>query len=216
MTFIKIKINNIDFYLKGNYTIFQFCSMIGINIPCFCYHEKLSIAGNCRMCLVEINPDTNLVLACTTTLLSNMNIYTQNLRVKKARESVMEFLLVNHPLDCPICDQGGECDLQDLCYDVGYDNSRLIKYYKRSVDNLNYMGPMIKTLMTRCIHCTRCVRFLNLVSSDEDFNLLGRGKSVEISAYIYKYLHNELSANIIDLCPVGALTSMPYAFEGRP
>jgi len=213
---MELRINNVLYKTDADYTVFQFCSKLGINIPCFCYHEKLSIAGNCRMCLVQTNPDANLTLACTTRLAPGFNIFTENLRVRRARESVMEFLLINHPLDCPVCDQGGECDLQDLCFTNGSDMGRTVKYSKRAIDNLNSVGPLVKTLMTRCIHCTRCIRYLNLVCGDDDFVLGGRGRATEISAYIHKHYQNEMSANIIDLCPVGALTSMAYTFEGRP
>jgi len=195
-------------------TIFQFCSSCNINLPCFCYHEKLTIAGNCRICLVEAN--NALVVSCAMPLLDNMRIYTNSKRVRKARESVMEFLLVNHPLDCPICDQGGECDLQDISLTFGSDRGRFYEYNKRSVDNLNCCGPLVKTVMTRCIHCTRCVRFITEISGAFDFGVLGRGNSMEIGTYIERFIFDELSANIIDLCPVGALTSMPYAFTARP
>jgi len=182
-------------------------------LPCFCYHEKLTIAGNCRICLVEANGA--LVVSCAMPIVDNMRIFTNSKRVRKSRESVMEFLLVNHPLDCPICDQGGECDLQDISLTFGSDRGRFYEYAKRSVDNL-YCGPLIKTVMTRCIHCTRCVRFITEISGAFDFGVLGRGNSMEIGTYIEKFIFDELSANIIDLCPVGALTSMPYAFSARP
>lgn len=149
-------------------------------------------------------------------ILDNMRINTDNKRVRKARESVMEFLLVNHPLDCPICDQGGECDLQDLSMTFGSDRGRFYEYSKRSVDNLYCAGPLIKTVMTRCIHCTRCVRFITEVSGAFDLGVIGRGNAMEIGTYIERFIFDELSANIIDLCPVGALTSMPYAFSARP
>jgi len=164
--------------------------------------------------LVEAN--NALVVSCAMPLLDNMRIYTNSVRVRRARESVMEFLLVNHPLDCPICDQGGECDLQDISLTFGSDRGRFYEYNKRSVDNLNCCGPMVKTIMTRCIHCTRCVRFITEISGSFDFGALGRGNSMEIGTYIEQFIVDELSANIIDLCPVGALTSMPYAFTARP
>jgi len=149
-------------------------------------------------------------------LVDNMRIFTNSKRVRTARENVMEFLLVNHPLDCPICDQGGECDLQDISLTFGTDRGRFYEYNKRSVDNLYSCGPLIKTVMTRCIHCTRCVRFITEISGAFDFGVLGRGNLMEIGTYIERFIHDELSANIIDLCPVGALTSMPYAFLARP
>jgi len=195
-------------------TIFQFCFLKNINLPCFCYYEKLSIAGNCRMCLVQVN--AGLAVSCAITLMDGMTIYTDNKRVRNARESVLEFLLANHPLDCPICDQGGECDLQDIAFIFGSDRGRFNEFYKRAVDNLNCCGPFIKTIMTRCIHCTRCVRFLTEISGIFNLGILGRGNSMEIGLYIENFLDSEISGNIIDLCPVGALTSMPFAFSGRP
>ena len=199
--------------MNETYTIFQFCSKNGINLPCFCYHEKLTIAGNCRICLVEAN--NALVVSCAIPLMDGMKIFTNSKRVRKGREGVLQFLLINHPLDCPICDQGGECDLQDIALTFGLDRGRFFEYKKRSVDNLDSCGPLIKTVMTRCIHCTRCVRFVNEISGLFDLGTLGRGSSMEIGTFIERFLHDELSANIIDLCPVGALTSMPYAFSAR-
>jgi len=196
-------------------TIFQFCAKIGINLPCFCYHEKLTIAGNCRMCLVEVSTAANLVVSCAMPILDKMQIFTFTKRVRKAREHVLEFLLLNHPLDCPICDQGGECDLQDLSMVIGTDRSRFYESFKRAVDNLHCLGPLVKTVMTRCIHCTRCVRFLNEVSGVPALGVIGRGQSMEIGTYISNFITDELLGNIIDLCPVGALTSMPYAFNAR-
>jgi NADH-quinone oxidoreductase chain G len=215
----KIKIDDIEYNIDkndinlNNLTIFQFCYNKGITIPCFCYHEKLSIAGNCRICLVQIN--NNLGVSCSINIADNMFIYTNNKRVNEARESVLEFLLINHPLDCPICDQGGECDLQDISLIFGSDRGRFYEMKKRAVDNFSQNGPLIKTLMTRCIHCTRCVRFANEVS-DFTLGILNRGQSMEIGTYYNLNLLDELSGNIIDLCPVGALTSMPYAFRARP
>jgi NADH-quinone oxidoreductase chain G len=200
--------------LDGEWTVLQFCLMIGITIPYFCYNEKLTIAGNCRMCLVELN--NNIVVSCATTLDSGMSIYTNNKRVQWSREGILEFLLVNHPLDCPICDQGGECDLQDISLIFGSDRGRFYDDYKRSIDNLNCCGPLIKTVMTRCIHCTRCVRFLNEVSGVFELGVFGRGLFSEIGTFVESTFMDELSGNIIDLCPVGALTSMPYAFTARP
>jgi NADH dehydrogenase/NADH:ubiquinone oxidoreductase subunit G len=206
---------NINKSDKGlsNFTIFQYCYNKGITIPCFCYHEKLSIAGNCRACLVQVN--NVLGASCAISIADGMVIYTNNKRAKEAREAVLEFLLVNHPLDCPICDQGGECDSQDISLIFGPDRGRFYEEKKRAVDSFSQNGPLIKTIMTRCIHCTRCVRFANEVS---DFSLgaLGRGLFMEIGSYFNINLLDELSGNIIDLCPVGASTSMPYAFKARP
>jgi NADH dehydrogenase/NADH:ubiquinone oxidoreductase subunit G len=209
-----VTVDNIFYEATDVYTIFQFCSLKNINLPCFCYHEKLTIAGNCRICLVEAN--NVLVVSCALPLIDNMRIYTDSKRVKKARESVMEFLLVNHPLDCPICDQGGECDLQDISLIFGADRGRFYESKKRSVDNLNCCGPLIKTVMTRCIHCTRCVRFINEIAGAFNFGVLGRGNLMEIGSYIEFFSVDSLSGNIVDLCPVGALTSMVYAFTARP
>ena len=194
-------------------TIYQFLYSINKVLPCFCYHEKLTIAGNCRMCLVEANGA--LVVSCAMPLVENMQILTNSDRVVHARENVLEFLLANHPLDCPVCDQGGECDLQDIGRSFGIDRGRFYEQ-KRSVDNLTCFGPMVKTVMTRCIHCTRCVRFLNEYSDNYQLGILGRGSAMEIGTYINTFISDELCANVIDLCPVGALTSMPYAFTARP
>jgi len=213
--FMYVFIDNKRYALNFKSTIFQFCAAIGINLPCFCYHEKLTIAGNCRMCLVEVSTSANLVVSCAMPILEKMHIFTISKRVRKAREGVLEFLLLNHPLDCPICDQGGECDLQDLSMVIGTDRSRFYEPLKRSVDNLHCVGPLVKTIMTRCIHCTRCVRFLNEIGSTTDLGVIGRGMSMEIGTYIQKFINDELLGNIIDLCPVGALTSMPYAFRLR-
>jgi NADH-quinone oxidoreductase chain G len=196
-----------------NMTIYQYCQTKNITLPCFCYHEKLTIAGNCRMCLVEVNGA--LAISCSMPLSDRMNIITSSQRLLHSRETVLEFLLVNHPLDCPICDQGGECDLQDITLIFGMDRGRFYSE-KRSVDNLNCFGPLVKTIMTRCIHCTRCVRFLNEYTDTFDLGTIGRGNSMEIGTYIETVINDELSANIIDLCPVGALTSMPYTFTARP
>jgi len=167
------------------------------------------------MCLVEVSTAANLVVSCAMPLLDKMRISTFSKRVRKARENILEFLLVNHPLDCPVCDQGGECDLQDLSMVVGTDRSRFYESFKRAVDNLQCFGPLIKTVMTRCIHCTRCVRFLNEISGDVELGVIGRGLSMEIGTYVESFISDELLGNIIDLCPVGALTSMPYAFQTR-
>lgn len=197
------------------FTILQACSAAGVEVPRFCYHEKLSIAGNCRMCLVEVNNSKKLVASCAVPVSENLKVYTNNLRVKKARESVLEFLLANHPLDCPICDQGGECDLQDITVAFGSDRGRFYELEKRAVED-KYCGPLIKTVMTRCIHCTRCIRFISEVSGYPDMGTTGRGTRMEVGTYVTKSLMDELSSNIIDLCPVGALTSKPYSFTSRP
>ncbi|MAY31663.1 MAG: NADH dehydrogenase (quinone) subunit G [Rhodovulum sp.] len=198
----------------GQYTVLQICEQLGYTIPRFCYHDKLSVAGNCRMCLVEMENAPKPIASCAFPQTPNMVIHTNSLITQKAREGVLEFLLLNHPLDCPICDQGGECDLQDQALVFGNDSGRYYDY-KRSVTNKN-CGPLVKTIMTRCIHCTRCVRFATEVAGIEDLGATGRGGNVEIGTYIEKVLESEVSGNVIDLCPVGALTSKPYAFKGRP
>jgi len=209
---IRIKINNIEFFVKKNISILEACRYVGIFIPRFCYHEKLSIAGNCRMCLVDNG--IKLVSSCTAVVEDNPQIFTDTPMVKKARENVIESLLLNHPLDCPICDQGGECDLQDQTKLFGGDYSRFF-HSKRGVEDKE-CGPLIKTIMTRCIHCTRCVRYGTEVAGVDYFGTLNRGGSTEIGNYIPKLFDSEISGNVIDLCPVGALTSKPYAFKARP
>tara|TARA_X000000950_G_scaffold285064_2_gene389749 strand:+ start:5737 stop:7779 length:2043 start_codon:yes stop_codon:yes gene_type:complete len=210
----KIKIDNIETDVDSGLTVLQACESIGVEIPRFCYHERLSIAGNCRMCLVEMENSPKPVASCAMPVAEGMVIKTKSELVKKARKGVMEFLLINHPLDCPICDQGGECDLQDQAMAFGKGFSRFDES-KRAVKNKN-LGPLIKTHMTRCIHCTRCVRFIEEVAGTEQLGLLGRGEESEISSFLEKTIDTELSGNIIDLCPVGALTSKPYAFIARP
>jgi NADH dehydrogenase (ubiquinone) Fe-S protein 1 len=200
--------------VNSNMSILQACESAKIVVPRFCYHERLSVAGNCRMCLVEISKAPKLVASCAMPVVQNMVVFTDSLVVKKAREGVLEFLLVNHPLDCPVCDQGGECDLQDQTMIFGSDRSRF-REYKRAVED-KQCGPLIKTVMTRCIHCTRCVRFANEVIGLPALGTSGRGNSIEIGLYIKKLFTSELSGNIIDLCPVGALTSKPYTFAARP
>jgi len=200
-------------------TILEAAALAGVEIPRFCYHERLSIAGNCRMCLVEVEKSIKPVASCAMpVMMPGMKIKTNSDYAKKAREGVMEFLLKNHPLDCPICDQGGECDLQDQSMAFGSDKSRLQVELdaKRSVEDKN-IGTLVKTIMTRCIHCTRCVRFMNEVAGSEDFGTTGRGEQMQIGTYLDNtVLLSELSGNIVDLCPVGALTSKPYAFTARP
>jgi NADH dehydrogenase/NADH:ubiquinone oxidoreductase subunit G len=210
---IEIIINNNKYFFEKNLTVLQACEQAHITIPRFCYHEKLSVAGNCRMCLVEIEKSPKPVAACAMPLTPGMVIFTETPLVKKAREAVLEFLLINHPLDCPICDQGGECDLQDLTLNYGSDRSRFFEL-KHGVEDKE-CGPIVKTIMTRCIHCTRCVRFLSEIAGIEIFGALGRGEHMEIGSFLNKYLKTELSGNLVDLCPVGALTSKPYAFLAR-
>ena len=210
----KIIINNKEIDFEEGMTVLQACELAGVEIPRFCYHERLSIAGNCRMCLVEMEKSSKPIASCAMPATEGMNIKTNTLMVEKARKGVMEFLLANHPLDCPVCDQGGECDLQDQSLYYGFDKSRF-KENKREVKD-KYMGPLIKTIMTRCIHCTRCIRFATEVGGVTELGAIGRGENMEITTYLEKSMESELSANVIDLCPVGALTSKPYAFEARP
>jgi NADH dehydrogenase (ubiquinone) Fe-S protein 1 len=210
---INLFVDDIAVSVKKNATVLQACDSVGIEIPRFCFHERLLIAGNCRMCLVEIEKSPKPVASCTLPVMENMKVYTNTPLVNKARESVLEFLLLNHPLDCPICDQGGECDLQDQALVFGSDSGRFYDY-KRGVENKN-CGPLVKTIMTRCIHCTRCVRFATEIAGVPELGTTGRGKHTEIGTYVEKMLSSELSGNIIDLCPVGALTSKPYAFTAR-
>jgi NADH dehydrogenase (ubiquinone) Fe-S protein 1 len=194
--------------------IIDFCVLKGYVIPRFCYHSQLSIAGNCRMCLVEISDSIKPIVSCAMLLRPSIKIFTNTSLIKKARENVLEFLLINHPLDCPICDQGGECDLQDQTLLFGNDRGRFYELKKVSFDkNCNLF---IKTIMTRCIHCTRCIRFLNDLNLNFELGMLGRGYNMEIGNYIENNINSELASNIIDLCPVGALTSKIYAFKARP
>jgi len=210
----KININGKEIEFEKGMTVLQACELADVEIPRFCYHEKLSIAGNCRMCLVEIEKSPKPIASCAMPANEGMNIKTNTEFVKKARKGMMEFLLANHPLDCPVCDQGGECDLQDQSLFYGFDKSRFSEN-KREVKD-KYMGPLIKTQMTRCIHCTRCVRFAEEIAGVPEIGAIGRGENMEITTYLEQSMTSELSANVIDLCPVGALTSKPYAFEARP
>jgi NADH dehydrogenase (ubiquinone) Fe-S protein 1 len=194
-------------------TILQACEQAGVHVPRFCYHERLSIAGNCRMCLVEVEKAPKPMASCAMPVMPEMKIFTNSPLTKKAREGVMEFLLINHPLDCPICDQGGECELQDQAMAFGSDRSRYF-FDKRTVEDKN-LGPLVKTIMTRCIHCTRCVRFATEVAGVPALGTVGRGRDTEIGTYISRMFDSEVSGNVIDLCPVGALTSKPYAFTAR-
>jgi NADH-quinone oxidoreductase subunit G len=209
----KLTINEREIEVPDGLTVLQACEIAGVEIPRFCYHERLSVAGNCRMCLVEMERAPKLIASCAMPVNDGMVIRTDTPTVEKARKGVMEFLLINHPLDCPICDQGGECDLQDQAMAYGYDRSRYDEN-KRAVPD-KYMGPLIKTIMTRCIHCTRCVRFATEVAGVEDIGLLNRGERVEITT-LERAIDSEMSGNLVDVCPVGALTSKPYAFNARP
>ena len=211
---IKVTVDNKDIMVDEGITVLQACELAGKEIPRFCYHDRLSIAGNCRMCLVEVEKSLKPVASCAMPVTEGMVIRTDTSLVKKARNGVMEFLLINHPLDCPICDQGGECDLQDQAIGYGYKLSRYSEH-KRAVKE-KYMGPLVKTIMTRCIHCTRCIRFATEIAGVEELGAINRGENMEITTYLEKSMTSELSANVIDLCPVGALTSKPYEFKSRP
>ena len=211
---LKLKVNDIDIEVVEGLTVLQACEKAGVEIPRFCYHEKLSIAGNCRMCLVEMENSPKPIASCAMPVADGMNIKTNTPKIEKSRKGVMEFLLANHPLDCPVCDQGGECDLQDQSMFYGIDKSRF-KENKRDVPDKN-MGPLIKTQMTRCIHCTRCIRFATEIAGVPEIGAIGRGEDMQITTYLEQSVQSELSGNVIDLCPVGALTSKPYVFEARP
>ncbi|NXH54600.1 NDUS1 oxidoreductase, partial [Rhabdornis inornatus] len=213
--------NQIEVFVDGHpvlvnpgTTVLQACEKAGVQIPRFCYHDRLSVAGNCRMCLVEIEKAPKPVAACAMPVMKGWNILTNSEKSRKAREGVMEFLLANHPLDCPICDQGGECDLQDQSMMFGSDRSRF-RESKRAVEDKN-IGPLVKTIMTRCIQCTRCIRFASEIAGVDDLGTTGRGNDMQVGTYVEKMFMSELSGNIIDICPVGALTSKPYAFTARP
>jgi NADH-quinone oxidoreductase subunit G len=218
----KLIVDGTEIDVPAEYTLLQACEAAGAEIPRFCFHERLSIAGNCRMCLVEVKGSPKPVASCAWAVKDCRPgpngeppvINTKTAMVKKAREGVMEFLLINHPLDCPICDQGGECDLQDQAMAYGVDSSRF-KENKRAVED-KYIGPLVKTIMTRCIHCTRCIRFATEVAGTPELGAIGRGEDMEITTYLEHAMTSELQGNVIDLCPVGALTSKPYAFQARP
>ena len=211
----KLKVDGIEVEVPQGATVLQACEAAGKEIPRFCYHERLSIAGNCRMCLVEVKPGPPKPQAsCALPAAENQEIFTTTPMVKHAREGIMEFLLINHPLDCPICDQGGECDLQDQSVAYGRGHSRYAEN-KRAVTE-KYMGPIVKTIMTRCIQCTRCVRFAEEVAGVEEIGAIYRGENMQITSYLEEAVSSELSGNVVDLCPVGALTSKPYAYEARP
>ena len=211
---LKVYVDDKEIEVEDGSTVMQACEKKGVEIPRFCFHERLSIAGNCRMCLVALEGSPKPIASCAMPAAEGMKIITNSESVRAAREGIMEFLLINHPLDCPICDQGGECDLQDQALYYGRGNTRY-EEDKRSVENKPF-GPLIKTTMTRCIHCTRCVRFMDEVAGVHDLGAIGRGEDMEIITNSPSGLGGELSGNIIDLCPVGALTSAPYAFKARP
>jgi NADH dehydrogenase/NADH:ubiquinone oxidoreductase subunit G len=200
--------------INSKFTVLQYCDRHNISIPRFCYHDSLSIAGNCRMCLIELESSIKPVIACSTNFSMNARYNTNTKIVKKMRENILELLLINHPLDCPICDQGGECDLQDQTIVFGSDKGRY-REAKRSVEDKN-LGGFVKTIMTRCIHCTRCVRFFEEIAGNGMMGTFGRGRDTEIGTYVETEFNTILSGNVIDLCPVGALTSKPYAFTARP
>ena len=210
---MRIKLNGLLYNNVNFQTIYRFSGSRRIPLPNFCYHEKLMVAGNCRACMVEVN--SRLAVSCCVPLIDNMLIYTNTSRVIKARKYVIEFLLANHPLDCPVCDLGGECDLQDISNLYGSEKGRFYESNQTPPNNLDSLGPIIKTVMTRCIRCTRCTRFAQELLGSVDLGITGRGKFTEISTYVVRYIDNELLGNIIDLCPVGALTSMPFAFSAR-
>lgn len=210
---VKLTVNHQEIEVEEGSTVLQACEKLDIEVPTFCYHSKLSIAGNCRMCLVEMEKSPKLIASCAMPASEGMVIHTHTEKVQKARRGILELLLINHPLDCPICDQGGECDLQDLTFNYGPNASRF-DFNKRIVAE-KYMGPLIKTIMTRCIHCTRCVRFANEIAGVPEMGALYRGEHTEITSYLEKALSSELSGNMVDICPVGALTNKPYAFKGR-
>src|SRR5215217_3339741 len=208
------KVNGVEVEFEPGMTVLQVAELAGEEIPRFCYHERLSIAGNCRMCLVEVKPGPPKPQAsCALPAAENQEIFTNTPMVKKAREGVMEFLLINHPLDCPICDQGGECDLQDQALAYGRPFSRF-EENKRAVDD-KYMGPVIKTAMTRCIQCTRCIRFSEEVAGVPELGMLYRGEDSQITSYLERAVATEMAGNLADVCPVGALLQRPQAFETR-
>jgi NADH-quinone oxidoreductase subunit G len=209
-----LTINGISIEVAPGTSIIQACEQLGVEVPRFCYHERLSVPANCRMCLVEQKGAPKPVASCAMPCADKMEIFTDTPLVHKARKGVMEFLLINHPLDCPICDQGGECDLQDQALGFGFDRGRYIEN-KRAVDE-KYLGPLIKTFMTRCIQCTRCVRFADEIAGAPEIGLMGRNEKVEIGTYVESAITSELSGNLVDVCPVGALTSKPYSFAARP
>ena len=210
----KLTVDGMAVEVPNGASVLQACEAVGIEIPRFCYHERLSVAGNCRMCLVEVEKAPKPIASCAYPVADGMVVRTDTAMVRQARRGVMEFLLINHPLDCPICDQGGECDLQDQAYSYGMDHSRFAEN-KRAVKD-KYLGPLVKTFMTRCIHCTRCIRFSSEVAGVSEMGATARGENMEVGTYIEKALSTELSGNLIDICPVGALLNKPYSFTARP
>jgi NADH-quinone oxidoreductase subunit G len=219
----KLKVDGKEIEVPDHFTLLQACEEAGAEVPRFCFHERLSVAGNCRMCLIEVKGGPPKPAASCAMGVRDLRpgpngeapeVFTNTPMVKKAREGVMEFLLINHPLDCPICDQGGECDLQDQAMAFGVDSTRYNEN-KRAVED-KYIGPLVKTVMNRCIHCTRCVRFTTEVAGIAELGLIGRGEDAEITTYLEQAMTSELQGNVVDLCPVGALTSKPYAFNARP
>ena len=210
----KMTIDGVEIEVPAGYSVLQACEQAGVEIPRFCYHERLSVAGNCRMCLVEVEKAPKPIASCSYPVAEGMVVKTDSPMVRNGRRGIMEFLLINHPLDCPICDQGGECDLQDQAYSYGQDHSRY-RENKRAIKD-KYLGPLVKTVMTRCIQCTRCVRFATEIAGVPELGATARGENMEIGTYVEKALTSELSGNLIDICPVGALTSGPYAFVARP
>jgi NADH-quinone oxidoreductase subunit G len=212
---VKLTVDGQEIEVPPGTNVLQACEHAGREIPRFCYHERLSVAGNCRMCLVEVKPGPPKPMAsCALPVAEGMQVFTDTEMVRNGRRGVMEFLLINHPLDCPICDQGGECDLQDQSMAYGGDHSRYAEN-KRAVKDKNF-GPLVKTVMTRCIQCTRCIRFASEIAGTDQLGAVARGENMEVTTYIEQALHSELSGNLIDICPVGALTSKPYAFVSRP
>ena len=210
----KLTIDGVEVEVPPGTALIQACELAGREVPRFCYHERLSIAGNCRMCLVEVEKAPKPVASCGYPIADGMVVHTDSPMVRAARRGVMEFLLINHPLDCPICDQGGECDLQDQAMGYGRDHSRY-RENKRAVKD-KYLGPIVKTIMTRCIQCTRCVRFATEIAGVPELGAVARGETMEITTYVERALSSELSGNLVDICPVGALTSKPYAYVSRP
>src|ERR1700748_1882276 len=205
----KLTINGTEIEVAPGTSVLQACEQIGLEVPRFCYHDRLSVPANCRMCLVEVEKTPKPVASCAMPIAEGMVVHTDTPMVFKARKGVMEMLLINHPLDCPICDQGGECDLQDQALGYGFDRGRYNEN-KRAV-NEKYLGPLIQTFMTRCIQCTRCVRFADEIAGVPEIGLLGRNEAVEIGTYVEAAIPSELSGNLVDVCPVGALTSKPYS-----
>ena len=213
---VEVTVDGRKVLIEAGSSIIQAAELAGVTIPRYCYHEKLAVAGNCRMCLVDVERMPKLIASCAMPVQNGMVVHTDSERIKKAREGVTEMLLENHPLDCPVCDQGGECDLQEQSQRYGSDRGRFKELVgKRAVEN-KAIGPLVKTSMNRCIHCTRCVRFMNDVAGAPEFGTAGRGNDMQIGTYIERNINSEMSGNIIDLCPVGALTSKPYAFRARP